>query len=451
VDKQTFRSPQLMERGLLFIVLVGCCGAYANNIGDRILVDGHTGSHKESMGLYARDGETAFGFDRYVQINSAGMLVPSNDAYYIYRGGDPGRWIITKGEAGISEKQGVLITQEEDRSTPVGTTWLAAEGGGWEVDPRVVVQSVSPEEERGPEEERAPEAAGSNCEEAEKRALAADSRGEALESDLQTLTLRANNLEWRAEVAEKARNKALEELTQAKTNLRSEGSNAGDAAAQKQKYEAVAAQVKSLQAEVAVLGREKQHTVAELERERGQRLLREREQKGGGGGLGAETASFSDLAELVLSLLLAQGLPVSPDASAGLVAVLAFAGAVLAGMLLLALLRKLVAACCCSSSSTKTTAVVRRAGNGTRGGNGKLRSGGSEYSDSGGEESDFEARVASAEEYVTPATGELPARFRSSQAGNDMSAPRPGGIMGYSKDSRVAKRSTVGNKGSRGD
>jgi hypothetical protein len=72
---------------------------------ERLRVEGHVGSHFKAMGVFIRDVQLAFGVERFVQLDSEGRQPPSEEAFFLYRGGVPGRWIITKGEAGINQKQ----------------------------------------------------------------------------------------------------------------------------------------------------------------------------------------------------------------------------------------------------------------------------------------------------------------------------------------------------------
>jgi hypothetical protein len=94
----------MMQHALIFAVFICCVSVHASDV-DWLIVEGHTGSHSKAMGIYAHDGHEAFGFGRYVQVDSAGNHGSPQDSYYLYRGGDPGRWIITMGEDGQNQKQ----------------------------------------------------------------------------------------------------------------------------------------------------------------------------------------------------------------------------------------------------------------------------------------------------------------------------------------------------------
>eukprot|EP00614_Pseudopedinella_elastica_P032724 CAMPEP_0172619478 /NCGR_PEP_ID=MMETSP1068-20121228/93705_1 /TAXON_ID=35684 /ORGANISM="Pseudopedinella elastica, Strain CCMP716" /LENGTH=169 /DNA_ID=CAMNT_0013426247 /DNA_START=62 /DNA_END=568 /DNA_ORIENTATION=- len=70
---------------------------------------------------------------------------------FLYRSGNPGRWILVRGLTAMRERQGDLLSEQDNlRGGPFGLVWLKAVGGRWVRDETIAVVASALEAEPPP-------------------------------------------------------------------------------------------------------------------------------------------------------------------------------------------------------------------------------------------------------------------------------------------------------------
>jgi len=102
------------------------------------------------------------------------------------------------------------MTESDNGDTPVGLAWDSAQDGAWVRD--IAMRAVIPEEQR--EQPRGDVVSKTEFDAMARRAMIAESKIEALESDLHTSSMLADEMEKSAEDCLKGREETIQLLGQ---------------------------------------------------------------------------------------------------------------------------------------------------------------------------------------------------------------------------------------------